>query len=184
VRRCMSLRAPAATLASSRLLVGQHCLMQSKMGSSMPPIAGNNHHCHRAAASPMVTREKLLISGTPRPVKSMSRSEAQICMREIGRGRTTIVLHGGPDFDQSYLLPEMDRLADGFRLIYYDQRGRGKSAAGVQPDDIPLASEIADLDKVRQYFKLDSMALLGHSWSTVLALEYATQYPEQVSHVI
>ena len=45
------------------------------------------------------------------------------------RGQPVIVLHGGPDFDQSYLLPEMDRLSDSFRLIYYDQRGRGKSAA-------------------------------------------------------
>ena len=36
-----------------------------------------------------------------------------------------IVLHGGPDFDISYLLPELDRLSDKFHLIYYDQRGRG-----------------------------------------------------------
>jgi proline iminopeptidase len=33
-------------------------------------------------------------------------------------------------------------------------------------------------------FKLDSVALLGHSWGTVLALEYALRYPERVSHMI
>jgi proline iminopeptidase len=39
--------------------------------------------------------------------------------REIGQGPSIIVLHGGPDFDHAYLLPDLDRLADSFRLIYY-----------------------------------------------------------------
>jgi proline iminopeptidase len=109
---------------------------------------------------------------------------AELYSREIGRGTPIIVLHGGPDFDHSYLLPEMDRLSDSFRLIYYDQRGRGRSADGVQPDDVTLASDIADLEKVRQYYHLDSVVLLGHSWGTVLALEYALRYPDRVSHMI
>jgi len=44
--------------------------------------------------------------------------------REAGRGQPIIVLHGGRDFDTRYLLPDMDRLADRFRLIYYDQGTR------------------------------------------------------------
>jgi len=39
-------------------------------------------------------------------------------------------------------------------------------------------------DAVRQYYHLDSVVLLGHSWGTVLALEYALRYPERVSHLI
>lgn len=104
--------------------------------------------------------------------------------REVGRGPAIIVLHGGPDFDHSYLLPELDRFADSFHLIYYDQRGRGRSADHVQPEDVTLASDIADLEKVRQYFHLDSVVLLGHSWGTVLALEYALRYPQRVSGMI
>jgi proline iminopeptidase len=78
----------------------------------------------------------------------------------------------------------MDRLADSYRLIYYDQRGRGRSGEGVQPEDVTLASELSDLDKVREHFKLDSVVLLGHSWGTVLALEYALRYPQRVSRMI
>jgi proline iminopeptidase len=37
---------------------------------------------------------------------------------------------------------------------------------------------------VRQYFHLESAALLGHSWGAVLALEYALLHPERVSHMI
>jgi proline iminopeptidase len=95
-----------------------------------------------------------------------------------------IVLHGGPDFDHSYLLPDLDRLADEFRLIYYDQRGRGRSVDGVQPEDVTLTSDLDDLDAVRQHFQLESPALLGHSWGTVLALEYALGHPTRVSHLI
>ncbi len=109
---------------------------------------------------------------------------AHLYSREVGQGTSIIVLHGGPDFDQSYLLPDMDRLSDSFRLIYYDQRGRGKSADSVRPEDVTLASDIADLEKVRQYFHLDSVVLLGHSWGSVLALEYALRYPDRVSHLI
>jgi proline iminopeptidase len=109
---------------------------------------------------------------------------AELYAREVGQGTPVIVLHGGPDFDHSYLLPELDRLSDRFRLIYYDQRGRGRSAAGVKPEDVTLASDIAEIEKVRRYFHLDSVVLLGHSWGTLLALEYALRYPQRVSRLI
>jgi proline iminopeptidase len=109
---------------------------------------------------------------------------AELYCREIGQGTAVIVLHGGPDFDHSYLVPDLDRLSDSFHLIYYDQRGRGRSAAGVRPEDVTFASDIADLEKVRQHFHLDSVVLLGHSWGTVLALEYALRYPQRVSRMI
>src|SRR6476619_5751941 len=109
---------------------------------------------------------------------------ARLRVRIVGEGPTIVVLHGGPDFDHTYLLPELDRLSDSYRLIYYDQRGRGRSAQGVKPEDVTLASDIADLDEVRQHFKLNSVILLGHSWGTVLALEYALRYPGRVSRLI
>lgn len=114
----------------------------------------------------------------------ISVGNAAIYARTIGQGRPMIVLHGGPDFDQAYLLPEFDRYADAFRLIYYDQRGRGKSARGVEPQDVSLGTEIDDLDKVREHFQLTAPVLLGHSWGAVLALEYALRHPTRVSHLI
>ena len=109
---------------------------------------------------------------------------ATLYSREVGRGQPIVVLHGGPDFDHSYLLPDLDRWADSFRLIYYDQRGRGRSADGVRPEDVTLQSDLSDLDMVREHFHLDSAVVLGHSWGTVLALEYAIRHPERVSRLI
>jgi proline iminopeptidase len=82
------------------------------------------------------------------------------------------------------LLPELDQLADAYRLIYYDQRGRGQSAQGVRPDDVTLASEVDDLDTVRRHFRLRAPVLLGHSWGAVLALEYAVRHPTRVSALV
>jgi proline iminopeptidase len=130
-------------------------------------------------------------SSTSQTKTKMNPSESRIKVdntslyaRVIGKGRPVIVLHGGPDFDHSYLLPDLDRLSDQFRLIYYDQRGRGKSAENVNPNDVTLLSDLDDLDRVRQHFGLNSVVLLGHSWGAVLALEYALRHPARVSHLI
>jgi len=110
--------------------------------------------------------------------------DTSLYARDVGNGRSLIVLHGGPDFDQAYLRPELDELADTYRLIYYDQRGRGKSAENVRPENVTLASDLSDLDAVRRYFRLDAPVLLGHSWGTVLALEFALRHPTLVSHLV
>ncbi len=95
-----------------------------------------------------------------------------------------IVVHGGPDFDHTYLLPDMDRLSDSFRLIYYDQRGRGQSASHVRPEDVTMESEVDDLEGVRKHFQLESVAVLGHSYGAVLALEYAIRHADRVAYLI
>jgi len=109
---------------------------------------------------------------------------AQIYFRELGSGRPLVILHGGPDFNHNYLLPDLDRLSRSFRLIYYDQRGRGRSSPGVSPEAVDIVSEVDDLDRLRQHFGLDTIALLGHSWGALLAMEYATRHPNHVSHLI
>jgi proline iminopeptidase len=109
---------------------------------------------------------------------------AQLYFREIGNGPPLVILHGGPDFNHNYLLPDLDRLSSAFHLIYYDQRGRGKSSRGVAPEAVDINSEVHDLDRLRQYFGLGEIAVLGHSWGCVLAMEYATCHSDRVSHLI
>jgi pimeloyl-ACP methyl ester carboxylesterase len=109
---------------------------------------------------------------------------ASLFARVVGKGTPVIVLHGGPNFDHRYLLPDLDRLSDFVRLIYYDQRGRGKSVENVRAEDVTLASALEDLDRVREHFRLESAVLLGHSWGALLALEYALRHPTRVSQLI
>lgn len=114
----------------------------------------------------------------------LSAGGARLYYRDIGEGQPIIVLHGGPDFDHNYLVPEMDRLAESFRLLYYDQRGRGKSAEGVRVEDVSIISEMDDLGALQADFGVEPAAILGHSFGGLLAVEYATRHPERVSHLI
>jgi proline iminopeptidase len=133
----------------------------------------------------------------PEPARSQQRGQALVVSerrvsvdgnslyaRAIGQGPPVIVLHGGPDFDHRYFLPDLDRLGDSYRLIYYDQRGRGQSAANVRPEEVSLTSDIDDLDRVRAHFGIEAPLLLGHSWGAVLALEYALRHQARVSGLI
>jgi proline iminopeptidase len=121
---------------------------------------------------------------TPATESRVAVEGTSLYVRVVGRGQPMIVLHGGPDFDTAYLLPELDQLADAYRLIYYDQRGRGKSGEGVRAEEVTLASDLADLDAIRTHVQVDAAMLLGHSWGTVLALEYALRNPSRVSRLI
>ena len=114
----------------------------------------------------------------------VSADTGRLHVRDIGQGPSILVLHGGPDFDYDYLLPELDVLAGWFRVIYYDQRGRGRSAGGVRPADVSVDSEMDDVDLVRRHFGLETMAVLGHSWGAVLAMEYVSRHPERLTHLI
>lgn len=109
---------------------------------------------------------------------------AKLYYREVGEGPPIIIVHGGPDFDHGYLLPDMDRLADGYRLIYYDQRGRGKTIGRPRPEELTVRRSVEDLEGLRRHLRLEPVAVLGHSWGARPAMEYAVRYPEHVSHLI
>ena len=109
---------------------------------------------------------------------------SRLYVRDLGRGLPIVVVHGGPDFDHEYLLPDLDRLAARYHLVYYDQRGRGRSFSGEPPERVTIASETEDLDRVREWTTHAKVAVLGHSWGGLLALEYAMRHPDRVSHLI
>lgn len=96
-----------------------------------------------------------------------------------------IVLHGGPGMDQSYLLPQMLELAKDREVIFYDQRGSGKSSEQpLDPSQINMKRFVQDLEAVRKYFGYQKIILLGHSWGGMLAAEYAIAYPQHVDALI
>jgi proline iminopeptidase len=103
--------------------------------------------------------------------------------RRVGDGAPVVVLHGGPGAHHDYLLPQYDRLAGGGRaLLYYDQRGGGRSP--VHRDvAVGWREHVSDLDALRAYWGLDRITLLGYSWGGLLALLYALEHPERVARL-
>jgi proline iminopeptidase len=103
----------------------------------------------------------------------------RIFERRIGAGPETVVLHGGPGAHHDYLLPGFDLLAPGRTLIYYDQRGGGRSAV---ERDVPVGwrEQVADLEALRTIWGADRLSIAGYSWGGLLALLYAVAHPDGV----
>jgi len=102
----------------------------------------------------------------------------------MGQGDTLVIIHGGPGLDHTYLLPQFGELSDEFTLIFYDQRGTGKSECVIDSNSITLDNFVDDLENLRMELKLKKMNLLGHSWGGFLAMNYAIMYPEKVNKVV
>lgn len=83
-----------------------------------------------------------------------------------------LVLHGGPGASHDYLLPQMLRLAETHELIFYDQRGGGRSRTD-DPMPISWRTHVNDLARVVAEFELEPLSLVGYSWGGLLALLYA-----------
>ena len=100
-----------------------------------------------------------------------------------GSGPPLVVLHGGLGFDHTYMRTSLRHLEDVRTMIYLDQRGNGRS--GRPPlDTITMPQLAADVDALREHLGHERIGLLGHSYGGFVALEYATTYPEHVSHLV
>ena len=85
-----------------------------------------------------------------------------------------LVLHGGPGAHHDYLLPHFLELADEFELVFYDQRGGGRS----KTDDatpITWGVQVADLERVIAEMLGEAPPIVGYSWGALLALLYAVE---------
>lgn len=106
----------------------------------------------------------------------------QLFERRVGSGPPVVALHGGPGAHHDYLLPGFDTLAEGRTLIYYDQRGGGRSAV---ERDVPVGwqEQVADLEALREAWQLEQLVLVGYSWGGLLALLYATAHPDRIQRL-
>src|SRR5689334_14671296 len=94
-------------------------------------------------------------------------NDVVLIVRELGPNRTKIlpllVVHGGPDWDHTYLLPGLELVADARRVVAFDLRGCGDSTKGLglscyQPEKV--VNDIVGLIDVLGHDRVD---LLGVS---------------------
>lgn len=100
-----------------------------------------------------------------------------------GKGVPLLTLHGGPGTPHDYLEP-LEGLALDRPVIFYDQLGCGKSE---RPDDPTLWQRqrfIEELEQVRQALQLEQVHLFGHSWGSMLAIDYALTRPSGLRSLI
>ena len=93
-----------------------------------------------------------------------------------------VFLHGGPGQGSQtfsrFAGPALERTN---RMVYLDQRGSGRSEKHWRKE-YTLSLMVDDLEQLRRKWSADRTAIVGHSFGTVLGLEYAATYPQHVSH--
>lgn len=95
-----------------------------------------------------------------------------------------VFLHGGPGQGSAHFDglagPYMER---ELRVVYFDQRGSGHSERPAS-GDYALSTLVEDIEALRRALEVPRLALVGHSFGGLLALEYAAKHPDNVSHLV
>ena len=111
--------------------------------------------------------------------------KVRIFYKIVGQGTETLVaVHGGPGNSLESIRPDFEPMAKNRRVIYYDQRGQGRSELLKDGRKLGYEQHVADLEAVRQYFKLEKMTLIGNSWGGLLASLYAVAHPDRIERMI
>lgn len=105
-------------------------------------------------------------------------------IKKIGKGEPIVVLHGGPGLFHNYLVANFEKLAEKYQIIFYDQRGCGKTDFPKDTASITIQNFVEDLEAIRVHLKIEKMNLAGHSWGAILAINYAKQFPNNLNKLI
>lgn len=98
-------------------------------------------------------------------------------------GTPVLFVHGGPGGGTSgnsrrFFDPER------YRIIVFDQRGAGLSTPHAELEDNHTDALVADMEKIREFFKLERWVLFGGSWGSTLSLVYAQTHPQRVRGLV
>ncbi|MGA8276311.1 MAG: proline iminopeptidase-family hydrolase [Thermoplasmata archaeon] len=103
---------------------------------------------------------------------------------EPGPKGTVLALHGGPGATHDYLLSLNDLAAKGYRIVYYDQLGCGRSDLARRLTEYTVERDVADLEALRTRLGLGRVHLFGSSYGGMLAIAYALAHPEGLKTLI
>lgn len=99
--------------------------------------------------------------------------------RVVGAGPDTVIIPGA-----CLLTADLESLAQGRRLIFYDQRSRGQSDVDPDASRIWTDYEVRDLETMRQRFSLEQMSIIGWSYLGGISALYAADHPTRVSRLV
>ncbi len=95
---------------------------------------------------------------------------------ERNRARTLLCVHGGPGGTHDYLLPLADLARRGYRVVFYDALGCGRSDLPPDPRLFTVEHDLRVLDAVRRSLGNERVHLMGSSYGGLLVLAYAVRH--------
>ncbi|WP_240628486.1 alpha/beta fold hydrolase [Bacillus salacetis] len=96
-----------------------------------------------------------------------------------------VILHGGPGGNHYVFERTAGPLLSKSRtLVYYEQRGCGRSGFPVSENDYSIELLVKDFIEIMKWLKVERVDLLGYSFGGELALEIAYAHPESINEII
>ena len=95
-----------------------------------------------------------------------------------------VFIHGGPGDNSSNFRRMGRQLSSNFRVTLFDSRGCGLSTLNLNPDKLTIPNYVNDLKELLDHLKIESTAILGHSFGGAIAIEFASVYPDKVKQLI
>ena len=134
------------------------------------------------ACAPAVRLEQVVM---PREGFVSTADGARLYYRVVGAGGDTLIaIHGGPGVDLESIAGDFQPLAARHVVIFYDQRGTGRSTLPRDTTTLNAAQQVLDLDAVRKHFGLAQVTLVAHSYGPLLAASYAIAHPDRVRRMV
>ena len=161
--------------------------MRSRLPLALSVAAASAAACMKEPPPPADTTSSVA-AAAPTPA-ALAPGEARlpvdggrIWYRVVGSGTATpvILLHGGPGYS-SFYMRSLEALSADRPLVRYDQLGGGKSDRITDTAMFNIAHFVRELDSLRSHLGYDKVHLVGHSWGTILGLEYYRAHPEHVT---
>lgn len=108
-----------------------------------------------------------------------------ICIRGKNQDNPLLLwLHGGPgSLSLPFYLQYNAELENHFTVVYWDQRGSGKSySSRIPPQSMTLNQFVADAHELtnwlRKRFNREKIVLVGHSWGGLLGMHVIAKHPD------
>jgi proline iminopeptidase len=94
-----------------------------------------------------------------------------------------LLLHGGPGSTSLGFEPLKDLGYEG-PIIFWDQLGSGRSDALLDTNLMTIENYVDQVERLRKHLSLQDFVLYGHSWGTMLGMDYYLSYPDELKAII
>ncbi|MGI8576384.1 MAG: alpha/beta fold hydrolase [Nocardioidaceae bacterium] len=114
--------------------------------------------------------------------------DVELFVREIGPDKPPapplVVIHGGPSWDHSYLLPGLLPVSSRRHVVAFDLRGCGRSSRDLGPDAYQPELVVEDLARLIRTLGHEHVDVIGFSTGGQVAQLFVEAYPRLVRRLV